>query len=175
MIKLINFLTYSKILPTHTHQALSRSKNAEPPASDIDIQFHGYKNDQHLNEFTDTMILSSQDEDESTETINCITYPYARDRAYYCLTRSESAQNNVIQDPWAPFSCEEHFNFAAFLKRIKCPSHEIDKLFKVKMPLDASLSKSFRSAYTFNKRVEEMSDGLGWQSWEKSSIRLQLD
>lgn len=82
-----------------------------------------------------------------------------------CLTWSESAQNDVIRDPWAHFSYEEHFNFPAFLKRIKCPLHEVNKLFKVKMPLDASSSKSFQSAYTFNKRVEEISDGLGWQSW----------
>lgn len=94
------------------------------------------------------MILLSQDEDESTDTIKCYIFG---DKADYCLTRSESTQNNVIQNPWAPFLCEKHFNFATFLKRIKCPSHEIDKLFKAKMPLDAFLSKFFRSVYTFNK------------------------
>ncbi len=113
------------------------------------------------------MILLDQDGYENAETIKRITYPHAGDVADYCLTSHESIQNNLIHDPWAPFSCEEHFNFAAFLKRIKCPSHEIDKLLKAKMPLDASLSKSFRSAYTFNKRVEQVSDGLGWQSWKK--------
>lgn len=55
-----------------------------------------------------------------------------------------------MPNPWAPFISEEHFNFAAFLKRIKCPTAEIDALFKVKMPFDASLLHSFRSAYTLN-------------------------
>ena len=44
------------------------------------------------------------------------------------------------------------------------PLYEINKLFKVKMLLNTSLLQPFQSMYIFNKQVEEILDGLGWQS-----------
>lgn len=96
-----------------------------------------------MNEFTDMIILSYKNKDENMQKINYITYSYVGNRADYYLTRSESAQNDVIQDLWTFLSCEIYFNFAEFLKRIKFSLHEIDKLFKAKMLLDISLSKFF--------------------------------
>ena len=102
-------------------------------------------------------------------------YPNSADIADYVCTYEEtiSQPENLMANPWAPFISEEHFNFAAFLKRIKFPAAEIDALFKVKMPFDASLLHSFRSAYTLNSLIDKISDGLGWQSWIQAQCSLQ--
>lgn len=104
-----------------------------------------------------------QDGYKNTETIKRIIYFYVGNIADYYFTSHKHIQNNLIHNLWAPFSYEKHFNFAAFLKKIKCLLHKIDKLFKGKIPFDASLSKFYWSAYTFNKRVEQISDGSDWQ------------
>jgi hypothetical protein len=73
-----------------------------------------------------------------------------------------------------PFLKQSHFNFAAWLVESGCPQSAINKLFDktAEMPLDESLKLSFKSAYTLNKRIDEMPDGLGWQSWQHTTTSL---
>ena len=40
------------------------------------------------------------------------------------------------------------------------------------MPFDETLKLSFKSAHTLNKRIDEMPDGLGWQSWQHATTSL---
>jgi hypothetical protein len=73
-----------------------------------------------------------------------------------------------------PFLQQSHFNFGAWLVESGCPQSAINKRFdkKVEMPLDESLKLSFKSAYTLNKRIDEMPDGLSWKSWQHATTSL---
>jgi Plavaka transposase len=72
-----------------------------------------------------------------------------------------------------PFSNEHHFNFAEWMVKHDISATAIDDCLSSNILQDSSLKESFPSCRSIKKKIDEMKDGLGWESWKKATTNLQ--
>ena len=76
----------------------------------------------------------------------------------YAFIKKLYQLKNLIANSWTLFIYKKKFNFAIFLKQIKCPAIEIYTLFKVKVTFDQLLLLLFQSTYILNSSINKTLD-----------------
>jgi len=73
-------------------------------------------------------------------------------------------------DPYYPFANEKEFNFAEVAMTKGLAGSVIEALLKGDCGLKDDLKYSLKSNYHLQKKIDQMEDGLGVDSWEKSRL-----
>ena len=75
---------------------------------------------------------------------------------------------HLPNDVYFPFGDEENYNLAAWFVESNTKSTAIDAFFKKPMPLKGATV--FSSAYTLHQLIDQMPDGMGWDSWKSGTL-----
>jgi len=73
----------------------------------------------------------------------------------------------MTDDPWSPFSSENHFNLASWFVRSKVAKSQIDSYFAE--GLGGTNSRSFRSAYTSRQHPDILDPFREYLVWAEAS------
>ena len=74
------------------------------------------------------------------------------------------------EDPYYPFTNEEEFNFAKMVIVEKFSAKSIDKMLKGRVGVKDEIKTSLKSNYCLRQILNQMEDGLGASSWQRSHL-----
>jgi len=75
------------------------------------------------------------------------------------------------EDPYNPFANEEEFNFAEMVIVEKFSAKSIDKMLKGRVRVKDEIKASLKSNYCLWQMLDQMEDGLGASSWQRSHLK----
>ena len=114
----------------------------------------------------DTPLESS--DSQSDDFSSSLTYPNAGLPCAYVPQVGEYITSS--NDPYYPFANEEEYNFAELTTTKGLAGSVVQALLKGNCGLKDDLKNSLQSNYHLRKKIDQMEDGLGVDSWKKSRL-----
>jgi hypothetical protein len=78
----------------------------------------------------------------------------------------------LVWGPWEPFDSEADFMLAQYMVEFGIGEGAMDHLLKTVLP-SLGVHHAVRSVHAVKQRIDQMTDGLGHQSWSKNTTTMQ--
>jgi len=106
---------------------------------------------------------------QSPDFPSALTYPNAGLPCAYVPQEGECITSS--DDPYYPFANKEEFNFTEVVTTKALTGSVIEALLKGDCGLKDDLKHSLKFNYHLRKKIDQMEDGLGVDSWKKSQLK----